>query len=98
MGPGWVKNDKKWLFSYHPATSLPIHFSLNTKSLRTIVSKHTKQTKRFKLTGLLELLSASVALICTANQLTGFYMRVTLAHNGLKHYKSFFFLLKLIAS
>ena len=91
MGPGWVKNDKKWLFSYHPATSLPIQFSLNTKSLRTIVSKHTMQTKRFKLTGLLELLSASVALICTANQLTGFYMRVTLAHNGLKHYKSLFF-------
>ena len=29
------------------------------------------------------LLSASVALICTANQLTGFYMRVTLVLNRL---------------
>ena len=98
MGPGWVKNDKKMAI-FIPSSHLPppIQFSLNTKSLRTIVCKHTKQTKRFKLTGLLELLSASVALICTANQLTGFYMRATLALNGLKHYKSFF-LLKLIAS
>ena len=29
-------------------------------------------------------LNASDALICTANQLTGFYMRATLAFNGLK--------------
>ena len=29
-------------------------------------------------------LNASEALICTANQLTGFYMRATLAFNGLK--------------
>ena len=27
---------------------------------------------------------ASVTLICTANRLTGFYMRATLALNGLK--------------
>ena len=27
---------------------------------------------------------ASVSLICTANQLTGFYMRATLALNGVK--------------
>ena len=27
-------------------------------------------------------------LICCANQLTGFYMRATLAFNGLKEYKS----------
>ena len=30
-----------------------------------------------------DLLSASVALLCSANQLTGVYMRATLALNGL---------------
>ena len=38
-------------------------------------------------------LSASVPLCCTANQLTGFYMRATLALNGL----NFKFTIKFVA-
>ena len=54
----------------------------------------THTAEHFKKVLLFNLLSASVAhvetsqLICTANQLTGFYVRATLALNGLRSWSA----------